>query len=374
MKLRFAHHLRAIAALLVVFYHYWGIFFSATVRSIVGVPTSFAPAQPEYTHHVMAPPLGDFFYGVFGVGLFFLISGLVIPISLRNLTVSQFLVRRFFRIYPVYWLCLFVSACLYVVSSRYWSTPLSERISAPFLWRNLPLLHSASGMPSLDFVCWSLGVEIKFYIVFALISLFGRHAHRVMTCMVIFSTLCCLVAWIASRQPAQDSMVIQLASDMRFMTFMFLGCLFYYVLYGELSVKAALGFGLIIYAQFLGINMSYGDGFPGVLASNYTYALLVFTACYLGRARFKRNRLLDFLADISFPLYLIHSVIGYVVMPILMDNGLVYTPAWMVSLGMAILAAYGIHRVVEIPANALGKRLGSRRTETRVVACRDPAG
>ena len=169
MKLRFAHQLRAIAALSVVVYHYWGVFFVPAVRSIVGVPANFMPTQPAYTRHVLAPPAGSFYYGVFGVGVFFLISGFVIPISLRNISTWKFLIRRFFRIYPVYWFCLLISIGMYGVCSWFWSTPLSDRVSLPYILKNLALLHSATGIASLDFVCWSLAVEIKFYVVIALV-------------------------------------------------------------------------------------------------------------------------------------------------------------------------------------------------------------
>ena len=361
MKLRFAHQLRAIAALSVVIYHYWGIFFSPVVRSITGTPASFVPTQPGYTRHVLSPPFGEFFYGVFGVAVFFLISGLVIPISLRSLSTGKFLARRFFRIYPVYWFCLSISIGLYFICSRYWSTPLPDRISPQFLLKNLTLLHSATGIPSLDFVCWSLAVEIKFYVVVALIFLAGRQAHQVIATSVGFIALCCVAAYYSTHGSGQESAFLHLVSDMRYMTLMFLGCVFYYVLYGELGTKAALGYGAIIYALFVTINAFYENELFGPLVKNYTYAMALFWACYLLRNRFRDNKILDFLADISFPLYLIHSMIGYVTMPILIDKGISYTFAWMISLGLAVLVAFLVHRYVEVPVNAFGKKVSDFR-------------
>lgn len=361
MKLRFAHQLRAIAALSVVTYHYWGIFFSPVVRSVIGTPASFVPAQPGYTRHVLSPLFGEFFYGVFGVAVFFLISGLVIPISLRSLSTGKFLIRRFFRIYPVYWFCLLISIGLYFICSWYWSTPLSDRISPQFLLRNLSLLHSATGIPSLDFVCWSLAVEIKFYVVVALIFLAGRQAHQVIVTSLAFLALCCAAAYYSTHGPGQPSVFSYLVSDMRYMTLMFLGCVFYYVLYGELGTRAALGYGAIIYALFVAINAFYENEFFGPLVKNYTYALVLFWACYLLRNSFGDNKILDFLADISFPLYLVHSMIGYVAMPILIDKGISYTFAWMISVGLAVLVAFLVHRYVEVPVNAFGKKVSDFR-------------
>ncbi|MCQ4062259.1 acyltransferase, partial [Klebsiella pneumoniae] len=46
--------------------------------------------------------LPQFNWGAFGVALFFLISGFVIPFSFVKATWLSFLVGRFFRIFPLY--------------------------------------------------------------------------------------------------------------------------------------------------------------------------------------------------------------------------------------------------------------------------------
>ncbi|MET0330465.1 MAG: acyltransferase [Dyella sp.] len=367
MKLRFAHQLRAIAALSVIINHYWGIFFSPAVRSIIGVPASFTLVQPAYTRHVLSPGAGGFLYGVFGVGIFFLISGLVIPISLRNLSTGKYLFRRFFRIYPTYWFCLLISIFLYFVCSWYWSTPLSGRISQPFLIKNLPLIHSAAGIASLDFVSWSLAIEIKFYVIFSLIALVGKNAHQVAMLSITFLALCCLAAYFSTQGLEPASFFVRSISDMKYMTFMFLGCLFYYVLYKKLSVRAALGYGAIIFTLFATINSFYENEFLGPLAKNYSYALILFSACYLCRRKFKENKILDFLADISFPLYLVHSMIGYVAMPILINERISYTWAWMLSLSLAIFIAFLVHKYIENPINEFGKKITNRGKQPTTV-------
>nr|WP_063571380.1 acyltransferase [Luteibacter rhizovicinus] len=355
MKIVFANQLRAVAALSVVLNHYWGIFFVPAVRAIVGVPARFVVEQPAYTRHVLSPGAGGFLYGAFGVGVFFLISGFVIPISLRHLSAGQFLVRRFFRIYPVYWFCLLISLALYVVSSRYWSTPLSGRVSLSFVAENLPLLHSAVGIPSLDFVCWSLAVEVKFYVVLAVIFMLGTSAHKVVMLCVGFLALACLATYITTHGQYPDSVFSYLVSDMKYMSFMFLGCLFYFVLYGELDARSAMGYGVLIFGLFVTIGSFHERAIFGPLVRNYTYALVLFWACYLRRSRFRKNRILDFLADISFPLYLVHSMIGYVTMPILIDHGVPYTLSWLACAALSVLVACLVHKYVELPVNAFGK-------------------
>lgn len=361
MKVRFANHLRGMAALLVVIYHYLGIFFVSGVRSLTGTPDSFVPVQPAYAQHVLSRGPSGFYSGIFAVGVLLLISGFVIPISMRNISIGQFLTRRIFRIYPVYWLCLLISIGMYCVCSWYWSTPLSGRLSLPFLAQNIPLMHSASGFPSLDFVSWTVGVELKFYVVFALATLAVKTAHRIMALCIGFLAMSCGLAFATTHGLISSHVVALVAEDMKFMAFIFLGCLFYYVLYREISARAALAYGAIVYALFVTINSFYGPDLLGALPKSYTYALVLFLACYLLRERFRDIRVLDFLADISFPLYLLHSAIGYVGMPIMMSKGVPFTLAWLISLGVTILVAYAVHRYAEVPVIAFGKRVSSRR-------------
>jgi peptidoglycan/LPS O-acetylase OafA/YrhL len=364
MKLRFAHQLRAIAALSVVINHYGGIFFVPAVRSLVGVPTRFVPEQPSYTRHVLSPGAGGFLYGAFGVAVFFLISGMVIPMSLKHLSTGQFLLRRFLRIYPVYWCCLFLSLSLYGLSAWYWSEPLPDRVSWAYVLSNLSLLHSATGMPSLDFVCWSLGVEIKFYVVVALIHAISRETRYVVAMSIAFLLACCVATGYTTHVMDAGSFAALLMSDAKYLSFMFIGCAFYYAFSGELSGRMAFTYAWAAYVAFLAIGTFYERAFFGPLARNYTYALFVFAVCYWHRGWFRRSRVLDFLADISFPLYLVHSMIGYVGMPILMAGGVSYTVAWMVCFGLTVFVSLAIHRYVELPTMAWGKHGLASRVET----------
>ena len=206
-KIEFAQQLRAIAALAVVINHYWGVYFLNGFRPLVGIPASFVPEQPAFTHHVMYPGAAQFLYGHFGVGLFFLISGFVISISLKSLSPGVFLVRRFFRIYPVYWFSMLISVLMYFICSWYWNTPLPGNISLGYLLKAMPLVHSAAGIPTIDFVNWSLAVEIKFYVLFAFFFyLAGNHSSALKYC-AIFSIASCGLAYVAVTYFAAQSRV-----------------------------------------------------------------------------------------------------------------------------------------------------------------------
>jgi peptidoglycan/LPS O-acetylase OafA/YrhL len=74
------------------------------------------------------------------------------------------------------------------------------------------------------------------------------------------------------------------------------------------------------------------------------------------------RRLLGWLADISYPLYIVHEVNGYVIMRLSMRAGM---PAWlalMLAAGFAFAAAWLLHVAIEVPSHRMGRRaLNSHR-------------
>ncbi|WP_146619903.1 acyltransferase family protein [Acuticoccus sediminis] len=140
--------LRFFAALLVVLYH---------------APTM----NPDYTER---PSRFDAFHlGGAGVDVFFVISGLVITLTVakaRHFDLADFAARRFWRIFPVYWAFLAATIAVELLSLR-------VGIGAPFAEAGNPvyIVTSVFLLP-LPFqimeVAWTLGLEITFYLLFAL--------------------------------------------------------------------------------------------------------------------------------------------------------------------------------------------------------------
>lgn len=155
-RLRHIDALRAIAALLVVCLH--------VTQSYAGIgPAGQTPGR------WMAELTQGLDVGRVGVVLFFLISGYVIPSSLhpdRPAPYATFAIRRFFRIYPAYWLsipfCAFATWWL-------WGLPFT---AADFLV-NLTLLQDVFGFRPASGVYWTLLVELVFYLLCIVLSIAG---------------------------------------------------------------------------------------------------------------------------------------------------------------------------------------------------------
>ncbi len=77
----------------------WNVWkLTVAVAGLTGIIRSSVP-WPAGAELVIASPIN---FGAFGVALFFLISGFVIPLSFQSYGRLDFLVARFFRIYPTY--------------------------------------------------------------------------------------------------------------------------------------------------------------------------------------------------------------------------------------------------------------------------------
>lgn len=353
-KLAFANQLRGLAALLIVITHYFGVYYGAqgVVAGITNSPELHLQAA-SWVQYMDFP----FFKGPFGVAVFFLISGFVIPFSLQKSSRGGFLMARALRIYPTYLTCLALGMLSVYLSSRYWQLPYA--LDLPRLIANGALLHNLLGYTSLDTVNWTLAVEIKFYLLAALsVRAILDSKPWILTSLALAIigldlALPALQGW----PPGAALAASGIATDLNYVLFMLIGTLFYQHLQGLLSTTRLLIGALLLWLAFL-LAWHLGPQHEQltILAPFYAYALLVFAVCYCLRQHFRPLRLLDFFADISYPLYAVHALLGYSMMKILMDQGLAFGAAVSSVLLVAIGVSWLIHVTVETHSNALGKR------------------
>ena len=350
---------------MVVITHYMGIYFGAP--QVVSAVT-FSPNL-----HFTAPPwagMFEFAYistGPFGVALFFLISGLVISFSLQKNLAPSFLVGRVFRIFPTYFACLTIGLVTVWLSSRFWRVHFGYSVRD--MVTNALLLNNLFKVASIDTVNWTLAVEIKFYLLLALFRpLLLRRTYR-----TIFAyALLVLVSFIGYatvtgaplNPPGATALAIAteaLLIEMNYIVFMLIGVLFYRHLRGamtlpQLTLGSLLLLGIFTVAWAIGPQRAQFF----VVTLNYYYAYGVFLICCICRRFFRPLALLDFFADISFPLYVVHSLLGYTLLKLAMHYGLGYGAALTGVSGIVILVAWLVHQHIELPSNKFGKRLAAR--------------
>ena len=359
-RLTFANQLRGLAALCVVLSHligvYWGL--PGEVAQTTATPLQTAPvpavfALVDFTWFNFAP---------FGVGLFFLISGLVIPFSLQRHTRASFAAARLLRIYPTYIAALCLELAVLQANALYWNLPFP--FTAKTVIANLLLLNSLTGQPSVDLVNWTLIVELKFYVIMALAAPLVRSGSL----RLLYALAAALLAGnLALHLPAFAALAAkapgfsrQMSIDSLFLIFMLSGTLFNFHARNLLPPNRLLPHLLALQTFFLLAWRASLDTaqFPEVTV-NYLYATTFFALAYHWRAKARPNPLLDALAAISFPLYLLHSLIGYSVLKLLMIvANFAYGPALGCALVIVVGLATVLHRTIETGSIVLGRQIG----------------
>ncbi|MEO7910522.1 MAG: acyltransferase family protein, partial [Roseiflexaceae bacterium] len=109
--------------------------------------------------------------GSWGVVLFFLCSGFILPVSLeRQGSLGRFWIRRFFRLYPLYWINVVIMAMIAPGEPRMvLSGPPAQ--SLRIFLANLTMFQAFLGFPHLMALYWTLTLELLFYILLSLLFL-----------------------------------------------------------------------------------------------------------------------------------------------------------------------------------------------------------
>jgi peptidoglycan/LPS O-acetylase OafA/YrhL len=150
-----------------------------------------------FSHYtdVILPLAGfDHFLGAAGVTLFFVLSGFLITLILignrenqdqsNGFILKQFYIRRFLRIFPLYYLVILLGVLFNIPTSR-------EHILALVTYTPNWLLGTESSNLRFFSHLWSLGVEEQFYIFFPLLFLLvsKKHIKTLFISLVIFAVV-----------------------------------------------------------------------------------------------------------------------------------------------------------------------------------------
>ncbi|AMX03047.1 acyltransferase family protein [Microbulbifer thermotolerans] len=341
--------LRGIAALLVVWQHSSELF----VRN------------PRIAQHgtALADIASTVDFGRIGVICFFLISGFVIPYSLSETesSLKRFAIRRFFRLYPPYWISLLAAIVFTVFVDN-------SHLSTGTIVANITMLQGLFGYENIQGLYWTLTIELIFYCLVALLfamKLLNRPAALLLACL---SNLFIFVVWqLAGKFMPQ---LTNLPSPITYTPFclavMFCGALirhtyinrsdYHYTILGVFTVfslpLAVLTLGL------LGHNLVNN---PARFGLSHLIALVVFLGGLLMRKTPPRQFL--YLGLISYSVYLFHPIaIKVLDWSIQQQWGL---PLANLSLGFyifittlfAIAISHLIYQVIERPSIAIGRAL-----------------
>lgn len=344
-RLDYIDALRGVAALCVCLYH--GIDSVAAQLSRQGAASGLR--------------FGELFdLGRFGVILFFLISGFVIPFSLRGeRPLRRFAITRAFRLYPPFWISVAVTAL-----ATWWVSGVL--FPARQVLANLTMVPLVLRQPYLSGVYWTLFIELLFYGVCA--ALFAAGLLRRPLAILAVGVACAAVplAGLALRAAGLPAPVVWVTA---FLPYLFAGHLIHMASLREsrsapvcaaLLTLVALGMSpLLVVPQDHAMTASTP---LGVLIAS-TAALLVFLAAQ--RHPFRPWPLLTWLGAISYSVYLFHipvrAVAEIALPPASLASGVGFF--LLLVLGTVALSAL-VYYAIEKPSIAAGKRIVHARRET----------
>jgi len=307
-----------------------------------------------------------------GVGLFFLISGFVIPFSLNKVGGLNFVIRRFFRIYPMYVAGLSLTTVSLLLSAHYSSLPFTY--TAYDFAANATLLRDVFHSVSMDKVNWTLIVEVRFYLLCVLLYYLGGLGNW--KTMGVAALLLCGLNELPSFQsvpvltPVLGLVSALFLSHARFLVFMFIGVSFHNLFRGAWSPRI-FGFmtGLFLLLFYVALaKANGGHGIGDILKGPgraYPLMLVLFSLCYRYRELLRPQPFLNFFANVSYPLYVIHSTTGYALMALFFHWQHLSFLCFLEAFLILIFLAYLLHIYVEMPMNNLGYVLTSSKWKSR---------
>lgn len=296
--------LRFLAALSVVLFHY-----------------TFSGYEAHQVSHVSFSTLGFVTkYGYLGVELFFMISGYVVLLSAQGKTVRTFLHSRITRLYPAFW----VACTTTFLVERIWGVESSKSqfsVGVGQYLYNMTMLHEFFGVASIDGAYWSLTVEITFYFIVSLLI-----AYQLMPQLDLFLGLWILYIVAAMLSPAfgasPSSSGFFYLFFPRYAPLFIAGILFYLLQVPKKRTRLRYGLLIATYSLALrnGVNQAkeltidYDQYFsPIVVVSCITLFFLIFLLITFQKLNLIRFTWLKWLGAITYPLYLLHENIGYII-------------------------------------------------------------
>ncbi|MEU0542192.1 acyltransferase [Nocardia sp. NPDC005978] len=368
---------------------------------------------PEYFRFSQA----YFGLGEFGVFVFFIVSGFIIPASLeRGRSLGAFWAGRFFRLFPLFWACLVAAMLLhsfgrYELPEPFWDQPVLNFLA------NLTMMQFFIGGWDIQIIgaSWSLSYELVFYLILSLLLiarlnrrsvplavgalvlivpgailppalLNGGDANAVTRSIVAVATILAATVFACvaeDRRAALAAILISVIAVPLFLnqpgasvlTFgylatMFLGTVLYRMTSGEIAAPRAWLVFAFAMCLIFGVSTFVApvlDPITGVWVTWIKQPLTILPAYllfagFLLLRRYSFPRPLLYLGRISYSLYLVHALLLDAI-PRWSTSVLGVPAQWLTLLtwvGSALLISAVTYRFIEKPCHNLGHRVIAR--------------
>jgi peptidoglycan/LPS O-acetylase OafA/YrhL len=297
------------------------------------------------SNHIIFRDIVDFlkpicYEGGFGVVLFFCVSGYIIRYVLEIEDWREFLIKRVFRIFPLYWAAVLI---------WYFLTPHVSRPPVNNLIIQLSLFGDFFNVPyALNWVEWTLRIEILFYILLGTAKAAGLFNQKSIWLIVILFgislILFILPAWPANKSWSQGYVSI-------YSPFLFVGVYFREFEKGSISKSLLIVLGLLTILMYCYTIQTIQ---PNWINQRFSVlGVLVFSLFYWKRLKITLPAWAMLLSELTYGLYLFHNWIYDYFCKILSKSQF---PRFF-SLIALILFCYALNRLIEKPGIIIGRTI-----------------
>lgn len=235
-----------------------------------------------------------------GVCLFFFISGFLIAHVANTSSIDAFLIKRIFRIYPLFIFILFLSLLAENLNPELFLHYFFESLLFLNYWQTPQRIHIGTA--------WTLAIEVLFYLLIIITMRLRKHPVWMITAQV------CIVMVIVINARAFGGAFFLFASSVAYIPYLIVGEYIYLI--QSRSILPGLGaytipvvlYSILIYSiytihtSFLPTSNSY--------VINAIYSLIIFLASSYYSDFFRHNKFVFFISTLSYSLYLVHAYIS----------------------------------------------------------------
>jgi peptidoglycan/LPS O-acetylase OafA/YrhL len=286
----------------------------------------------------------EFRNGVTGVDLFFMISGFVITLSISKIArLRDFIVHRFSRLYPTYWICILItSLCILVYDPA--------TLSFKNILINMTMIQPYFGVEDLDGSYWTLLVELIFYVWVIFVYLLKK-VTRIEDAG--FLTLIAILAYhyFSNLYPELYAFIQRILPIANYFPFFFSGIIFYHIKFKKATFKRII-FLLVSLISAFYLHDKGGRAMHLISYVQHSVTIVFYHVILLvlDKLKFIVKRYFIFLGNISYSLYLLHQYIGRNIIHTLVSYAhLNLYVALLLTILFIILLATGVTYYVEIP-------------------------
>jgi peptidoglycan/LPS O-acetylase OafA/YrhL len=365
------------------------------LRGMAALTVALHHAAFYYVPHLQFKVLPAWFNpGMYGVLVFFMISGYIVPASLeRHGRVRDFWIGRIFRVYPLLLVACAANVLPFVLGVRGLRAGLERQDPLIALFAHVTMLQDVLAVPNAINVLWTLSYEMAFYLLIVALFVGGVHRHSVPVAVVLAAVALLggvLPTMLLSRTVGTGPTVVVAAvllavaigaavsrrtslraaggilggvlavvlvsvngriaprEGLMILAVMFTGTVIYRVQHGQIGGRSAalsvipLSAGMLIFGPW-----------------NTLLAALTFAGAMALRHR-RMPRPLVGLGVISYSVYLLHSVLLMISDQLFGTSGRDEVWKLIVFMGVLLTVSSATYRCVEAPTQRLGRRVARR--------------